>query len=146
VYRFFYPDFVRGRGALALLALRVVVGAAFIMHGLPKLQKPFTWMDGMPNPAPGFMQAVAAVSEVVGGAALILGILTPLAALLIAGVMIAALTLYHLPEGHPFVAAPKEDSFELAAVYLCCCLIFLLVGPGILSLDAWFFRKRRKTF
>ncbi len=141
MYRFFYPEFVRGRGALGLLALRVVMGTAFVQHGWGKIQDAFHWMDKMPNPPPGVFQALAAVSELGGGAALILGVLTPLASLLLAGTMAGALVLYHLPEGHPFVSA-GSPSFELAAVYLCCALAVLLVGPGVLSLDAWFFRRR----
>ena len=32
-----YPTFVRGRGAVGLLILRLVVGAAFVLHGWYKI-------------------------------------------------------------------------------------------------------------
>ena len=141
--KLFYPSFVGGRGALGLLVLRLVTGAAFIQHGWPKIQNAFHWLDQAPNPPPGFLQALAALSEFGGGIALILGLLTPLAALGIACTMVVAITTVHLPRGDPFVAAkPGEASFEPAAVYLAIVITLLLVGPGLLSLDALLFGRR----
>src|SRR5262249_55734082 len=99
----FFPNFVRGGGAFGLLVVRLVVGTAFALHGWPKIYGPLHWMEKMPSPPPAAMQALAAVSEFGGGIALILGLLTPLAALGIAGTMIGALAMVHLPQGHPFV-------------------------------------------
>src|SRR5207245_5587211 len=96
-----YPPFLRGRGAVGLLVLRLVTGAAFILHGWPKIQNAFHWMDPAdgPAPVPGFLQALAALSEFGGGIALILGFLTPLAALGIACTMITAISMVHIPAG-----------------------------------------------
>jgi putative oxidoreductase len=141
---FLYPNFVGGRGAFGLLVLRLVTGAAFVLHGWPKIQNAFHWMDRQDAPAamPGFLQALAALSEFGGGIALILGFLTPLSALGIACTMIVAISMVHVPAGHAFVSSkPGELSFELAAVYLAIAHIFLLVGPGLLSLDALLFRR-----
>jgi putative oxidoreductase len=143
--KLFYPNFVTGRGAFGLLMLRLVTGAAFILHGWPKIQNAFHWMDPAegPAPVPGFLQALAALSEFGGGIALVLGLLTPLAALGIACTMIVAISMVHLPQGHSFVAQrPGEPSFELAAVYLANVIMLLLVGPGVLSLDALLFGQR----
>ena len=79
----FYGTFVAGRAALGLLLLRLLFGMAFILHGLPKLGNMTAWM-GPQAPVPGFLQAAAALTEVGGGLALVLGLLTPLAALFIA--------------------------------------------------------------
>jgi putative oxidoreductase len=139
--RWFIPPYITGPGAVGLLLGRLVVGLAFIFHGWPKVQNATEWM-GPEAGVPGFLQAAAAVSEFGGGIALILGLLTPLASLGIAGTMVGALAMAHLPQGHAFVASkPGEPSFELAAVYLAVALLFLLVGPGSLSADRCLFGR-----
>ena len=50
-----------------LLLVRLVVGAAFILHGWSKMQNPFGWMNGMDIVPPGIIQATGAVIEVVCG-------------------------------------------------------------------------------
>lgn len=142
--RFLYPSFVGGRGAVGLLVLRLVMGAAFIQHGWPKFQNALHWMDrpDAPAPVPGFLQALAAFSEFGGGIALIVGFLTPLAALGIACTMAVALATVHLPHGDPFVGQPGQLSYEPAAGYLANAIMLLLVGPGTLSLDALLFGRR----
>jgi putative oxidoreductase len=141
----FYPAFVSGRGAFGLLVLRLVTGAAFIFHGWPKIQNAFHWMD-QPNAlagVPDWLQALAALSEFGGGIALILGFLTLLAALGIACTMATALAMIHIPHGDLFVASgPGQSSCEPAAVYLAIMIMFFLVGPGTLSLDALLFRPK----
>ena len=134
-----YPAFVRGPGAVGLLLLRVVMGAAFILHGWPKIQHPLDWM-GQTSDMPGALQTLAAVAEFGGGAALVLGLLTPLAALGIACTMATA--IYKVHWNDPFVGAPRSK--ELAAVYLAASLLFLLLGPGALSLDALLGRTWRR--
>jgi putative oxidoreductase len=140
-----YGTFPHGRAGLALLVVRVVFGAAFVLHGLGKIQAPFSWM-GPDAPVPGFLQALAALSEFGGGIALILGLLTPLAALGLLGTMTFALGMVHLPMGHPFVAAePGGPSFELALVYWSLSLLMILVGPGAYSVDAMLFNANRPS-
>ncbi len=139
-----FPPFVSGVGAFGLLVLRIVTGAAFVMHGWGKLQNPFHWMDQMPDASPGVLQALAAVAEFSGGIALILGLLTPLAAFLIAGTMVVALATVHIPAGHPFVGQ-GGPSLEPAAGYLAQMIMFLLVGPGTLSADACLFGRKKQS-
>jgi putative oxidoreductase len=134
----FYCDTVGWLGSVGLLLLRLVVGAAFLFHGWPKIHHPLDWM-GPEASMPAILQCLAALSEFGGGMALILGLLTRLATLGIAGVMSVALATVHLPMGHPFVGKPGGPSYELAAVYLACVILLLLLGPGRLSLDALLF-------
>ncbi len=141
---YLFPQFVKGRGAVGLLLLRVVTGAAFLFHGWYKIQSPggaFGWM-GSEAPVPGALQGMAVLAEFGGGLALILGLLTPLAALGIAVTMIVALAMVHIPHGDPFVGKPGQHSYELAAVYLANAFLLLLVGPGMLSLDGLLFGRR----
>lgn len=146
-----FPPFVSGVGAFGLLVLRIVTGAAFVMHGWGKIKPPdqtvqpmlaFHWMDQFPDAPPGAIQALAVLAEFGGGIALIVGFLTPLAAFLIAGTMTVALAKVHLPHGDPFVSV-KPPSFEPAAGYLAQMIMFLLVGPGTLSVDAWLFGRKK---
>jgi putative oxidoreductase len=141
--RKFFPEFLGGWRATALLFMRVVMGVAFILHGLPKIQNPLGWLDamGMTN-VPAFIQALSAIAEVGGGFALWLGLLTPLASLGIICQMLGALLLVHLPKGDPFVAsAPGQSSYEPALVYLALAVLLFAVGPGRYSLDYWLFGR-----
>jgi putative oxidoreductase len=137
-----YGPFVAGRAALGLLIVRVVFGLGIAQHGWGKIQSPFTWM-GPDAPVPGFLQALAALSEFGGGIALVLGLLTPLALTGLAITMIVAITTVHLKAGDPFVARGGGRSYELAALYLAVSLLTLIAGPGRLSLDAAFFGRKR---
>lgn len=140
-----YADFVSGPGAVGLLILRLVVGVAMVIHGLPKIQNPFGWMRGAP--VPGFLQALAALSEFGGGLALIVGLLTPIAAFGIVCTMGVALIMAHGAD--PFITnnkrgQPYQPSKESAAIYLSIALMLMLIGPGMLSLDAQLFGKNRR--
>lgn len=129
---------------IGLLALRVPMGAAFVLHGLGKVQSPegmFGWMKG--SEVPDYMQAAAALAELVGGGLLAVGLFTRLAALALAGVMAGAFVLVHIPNEIPFVAtAPGQISFEVAAIYLACAILLVFIGPGVFSVDAILFRRK----
>ena len=142
--KLFYCDAVGPIGSVGILLLRLVMGVAFILHGWPKIQNPLGWM-GPESPVPAIFQALAALAEFGGGMALIVGLLTRLASLGIATNMIVALGMVHLPHGDPFVSKSGGRSYELAAVYLACAVLFLLLGPGRFSLDALLFRKPLET-
>lgn len=136
MYRF-YSQFLEGRIGTALLLLRVVIGLAFILHGWPKVQDVAGFASKMQ--VPWILGAAAAYSEFLGGILLILGLLTPLASLMIGAVMLVAMFKVHLAAGDPFVN-PGGASYELAAVYLTAMIAFLLTGPGAYSVDAWLVR------
>jgi len=112
-------------------------GIALILHGWPKLQHAFNWM-GPSSPVPGFLQALSAFAEAGGGLAIILGLLTPLAALGIICNFIVALMMVHFPHHDPFVG--MGHSWESAGHYQAIGFLLLMTGPGTLSLDARLFR------
>jgi len=108
-----YRDVAGTRPALGLLMVRLVMGTAFILHGWGKVQTPFSWMPG--GNTPGYLQAAAAFSEFGGGIALILGVLTPVAAVLLAITMAEAVR-YHCRRGGTIVRAGGRVSLRRSAV------------------------------
>ena len=124
--------------SFALLLLRIVAGVAFVFHGWPLIQNAFEWM-GKDAWAPGWLQALAALSQFGGGIAWVLGFLTPLASFGLACTMAVAVYT-HLEKGEPFVG--EGGHWEPAAVYLCIAILLLATGPGRLSLDCRLFGVR----
>ncbi len=134
------------RADIALLALRLVFGAAFVLHGLPKISHPTTWGAQMVPGAPPWLLAVSAVAEFAGGIALIIGFLTPLFSFLIACNMVVAIFFVKVPHGAVFISsAPTVKNFEVELIYLAVAFALLLMGPGRISLDATVFRPKSPT-
>jgi putative oxidoreductase len=84
--------------------LRVVVGLISLTHGTQKLfgegfDGVASMMEGLGVPAPALAAVALVLTEVVGGAALILGLFTRLAAVPLALSMLVATVLVHLPNG-----------------------------------------------
>lgn len=138
--QYLYTDTSAGVRSLGLLVLRVAVGVAFIIHSWSKIKNPTGWMGAEP-PFPGILLAVAAYSEFVGGIALILGLLTPIASLALIGTMIGAIQ-YHTGKEIP---DPFVGGYELAVAYLAASICVLLTGPGQYSVDAVLSGKCCKT-
>ena len=137
-----YGEFAGGRTAFGLLVLRVVAGVAFMFHGWGKIQQPFTWM-GPDAAMPGLLQFLAAVSEFVGGLAWVLGALTPLFSFGLLCTMAVATHMHAVVRGDPFVA--QGGSYEPALLYFCIALLFLLAGPGKVSVDYLLFGRRARS-
>jgi putative oxidoreductase len=126
---------------LGRLLLRFVVGGFFIGHGTQKL---FGWFggNGLKGTAEGFDQlglkpaqthaTAAGVAEAGGGALLVAGLETPLAAAAITATMITAIRTVHLKNG-PWAS---NGGYEYNAVLIAATLALAELGPGPLSLDA----------
>ena len=140
-----YAEFLGGARGLSLLILRATAGAALMIHGWDKIKAPMSWMTAMAPPGqapPGFLQALAAGAEFIGGACWIIGLLTPVASLFIMGTFVFATFLVHVGAGHPFVASGHAGpSAESAAMYLIISIVVMLVGPGRLSVDSMLFGR-----
>jgi len=128
---------------IGLLILRVIVGIVFMAHGAQKI---FVWgidgvtagFAGMGVPAPAVVATLVAFGELLGGIALIAGVLTRLASLGLAIIMVGAVTLAHLPAGF---FAPEGYEFTLTLAAASLALMF--AGAGQLSVDAALAKRRR---
>lgn len=126
---------------LALLVLRLVLGGVFIAHGAQKL---FGWFGGPGlGGTAGFfdqlgikpgstMALLAGLAEFGGGLLVLVGLLTPVAALAIIVVMITAIIKAHLANGFFNTSGGYEFNLTLIAV----AVALLIAGAGAYSLDA----------
>lgn len=132
------------------LLLRLVVGALFIGHGTQKL---FGWFGGHGLDAtsqmfegmgmrPGRRNAIAAgAAEAGGGAAIALGLATPLGAASLISVMLTAINRVHFKNG-PWIT---NGGYEYNIVLIAAALAITELGPGPLSIDAALGQERSGT-
>lgn len=125
---------------LGLLILRLTLGTVFLAHGA---QKAFGWFGGPGfGGATGFIgslgfrparfwAALAVGGELAAGVLLFLGLLTPLAGLLVLATMAVAIAKVHGPKGF-FV---QDGGFEYNLVLIIAALAVAAIGPGAFSID-----------
>lgn len=133
-YFIFYQDW-------APLILRLALGAAFVVHGYPKLFKMYAgfagWLDSIGIKPGKFWALVAGVAEFFGGIALILGVFTQLAALLIAVNMLVAMV--KVKWGKVALVENERAGWELDLIYFAAAVSLVLTGPGSYALESYFF-------
>lgn len=126
--------------ALGLLIIRLVLGLSFVGHGAQKL---FGWFGGpgLKNTAgffesigikPGFLMAsLAGLSELIGGALFTVGLLTPLAGLIIAGTMVVAIATVHGKNGY----WATQNGYEYNILIMAVAIGVAVTGSGVYGLD-----------
>jgi putative oxidoreductase len=129
---------------LALLLLRCGVGAVMLAHGVNHIMKDGKidisgtagWFGSM-GMRPAKVHAwLASVTEIVGGILLIVGLLTPLAAAGVVGVMAVAWAINHRGNGF-FIFRPGEG-WEYVMTLGIVGVALGALGPGTWSLDEAF--------
>jgi putative oxidoreductase len=121
---------------LALLVARVALGVILLAHGWQKLDT-YTMagtaasFGAMGIPLPTLAAYAVTAVELVGGAALIVGVLTPVAGVLNMFSLLGALVLVHAQNG-VFV---ENGGYELVLALFAGLAVVVLLGAGRFSID-----------
>jgi putative oxidoreductase len=122
-------QFMEGFKGQAYALLRIVTGFLFLWHGSQKLfSYPIEAMEGIPP----FITYGAGGIEFIGGALVMVGLLTRWSAFICSGTMAVAYWMAHGLNA----LLPIQNGGELAALY---CFVFLFIaanGSGVWSLDS----------
>ena len=129
---------------IGLLMIRLVVGLLFVGHGAQKL---FGWFGGYGIKGTGgwfesigikpgvTMALLAGLTELIGGLLFALGLLTPLAGIMIAGTMVMAIAKVHGPNG----LWSTENGYEYNLILIAVTIGVALTGAGQYAIDAFLF-------
>lgn len=130
---------------LALLVGRVSIGVCFMIHAFGKLgwvgsgsMDGFAaWLGDLGVPMPAVQARMAMLSELVGGGLLALGLFTRPACLALIGTMVVAGVVGHRGAGYLITNDPPGAEYTINLAVICA--MFVLIGPGAISLDAMLF-------
>jgi putative oxidoreductase len=122
---------------VAPLALRLAVGAVFMVHGYQKffemgLAGVGGFFGSLGVPAAAFFAVVVSTVELVGGLMLVVGLFTHWAGKLLAINMLVAFALVHVHNGF-YV---NKGGFEFVLVLFAASIALSIMGAGKWSLDA----------
>ena len=120
--------FMKNYSSETYAVLRIVTGFFFLCHGASKL---FGFPTPVPTEAPPFVLYTAGPIELIGGALIMIGLMTRWSAFICSGTMAVAYWMAHGTKA----LLPIQNHGELAAVY---CFLFLYIaarGAGIWSVD-----------
>jgi putative oxidoreductase len=121
----------------ALLVLRISVGCSMAYHGINKAKNvagTASWFASIGMKWPKQQASVAAITEVVGGIGLAVGVLTPLTLAAITALMVVAIVTVHLKVGY-FIFL-TNGGWEYCASIIAVSAALSLTGPGNWSIDS----------
>ena len=111
------------------LPIRILAGLTLMLHGLPKITDISGVQSFFPNIGlPPELAIPVALLEVIGGFAILFGILTRIASGLIIIEMIGAVVVAKLAKG--FVGG-----YELELLIMAICISLFITGPGRISIE-----------
>jgi putative oxidoreductase len=118
-----------------LLPIRIMAGIVFIAHGIPKfydISGGYGFFQSINLPPELFLPI--ALLEVIGGLAILFGILTRIASSLFIIEMIGAIVTAKLSRG--FIGGYE---FELLLISICISLV--IMGPGKISIENYILKR-----
>ena len=139
----------------SLLPVRLAVGVGFLSHGLAKWGRgpekfaKLLQYIGAPFPVPTAWTVT--LLEVVGGLAIIVGLLVAVVSLPLIGTMLVATLSIHVHYGFSSVntigLTPTGPVFgppgyEINILYIAALVALIIGGPTAGSVDAWLARRR----
>ncbi len=121
-------------GDLGLAVFRIIIGAVFVTHALPKIKDPESTREffksvGLPDSL--YLVYLAIGIEVVAGTLLAIGLYTQLAALTLTLFMAVATYIAIVEMGKEF-----EGGYEVDLLLLGACFMYYLQGGGKYALEA----------
>jgi putative oxidoreductase len=131
---------VATNASAAVILIRLIIGGVFLSEGIQKFLFPGDLGIGrftrIGIPFPEVMAPFVGMVEIIGGALLLAGFLTRLAAIPLAINMLVAITTTKLPilRKSGFWAMAHEARVDYAM--LLGCIFLLIMGAGTWSLDA----------
>lgn len=118
---------------VALLVLRVAVGALFIAHGWGKRKMWSTQPSAQMTAGMLNILRLACVAELLGGLGVLFGVLTQMAAVGLALVMLGAAWFKIFKWKAPFSSSEKLG-WEIDLLLFATCMVLIAFGPGAYAL------------
>jgi putative oxidoreductase len=137
------------------IPLRLIIGLGFIHHGYAKLARgPESFVNilsalGMFDPL--LLAWATIIIELMGGLAVIAGLLIPLASVPMIVVLLVAIFTVHLPNGFSSIKLQSvtaagahfgQPGYETDLLYLAGIIALIVGGSGPLALDRYLFASR----
>jgi putative oxidoreductase len=126
---------------VSLLILRLALGVIMVSHGIPKIQKRQVlgkkWHEHYGVPAVTVF--ATGILQLVGGVALVIGLLTNLVALIMTFDMLAALYICIFNPHHrePFNSVTPEKGWDINLLLVASLVVLILLGGGAWSVYNW---------
>ena len=125
---------------LAILILRVVAGIVIVAHSLPKLFWKRKVLDKKWHQDYGFpigSVLFTGVIQAAGGLAIIAGVFTQFAALILVLNMLVATYISIWVHREPFPSTPEGKGWDINFLLIGALIALILLGDGMLSVMGW---------
>src|SRR6201996_4062120 len=136
------------------IPLRLIVGYGFMEHGYAKLARgPDSFVHilaALGVPMPELAAWATILVELLGGLAVLLGALIPLASIPMIVVLLVAIVTVHLPNGFSSIKLQSvtadgahfgQPGYETDLLYIAALIALFVGGSGPLALDRLIFRR-----
>lgn len=123
---------------VAMLVLRVWLGVVMVAHGVNharSLDGTAKWFGSVGFSSPRLNAWLSAANEIAVGVALVIGLLTSVAAAALAATMVVAFWSIHRFVGF-FVFHRPDEGYEYVVTLVVAAMAVAMVGPGLASIDA----------